>query len=157
MLRRFSLVLVLLLPACVTGPAIVGKAAPDFFLNDQKGHEWAIQDFKNGILLLDFWATWCQPCLEAVPDLNAFNDLHADKMKLLGVAIEPKGWAVVKPVIEKLDIKYPVVIGPSNLAKAYDIDALPTLVLIRDGKVIKELVGRHTLAELQTELSQYFQ
>jgi thiol-disulfide isomerase/thioredoxin len=155
MLRRLCLALAILLPACASAPAIIGRMAPDFSLTDQKGLSWATHDFKNGTVLLDFWATWCQPCLEAIPDLNAFNAKHSGKIKLLGVALESKGWDGVKPVITKQEISYPTALGTSDLASAYGIDSLPTLILIRDGKVVKELIGRHSLAELEEELSEY--
>lgn len=152
MLKRMTLGLALLLASCAGAPKIIGSGAPDFYLSDQDGKNWDTTAMKGQALLLDFWAPWCAPCLESVPDLNAFHEKYGAKVQLLGIAIEPKGWDAVRPVIAKYGISYPVMIGHANLGKAYSVEALPTLVLVRQGKVAKVLKGKHSLKDLEEAL-----
>jgi len=148
-----SLSLAALLCSCAGAPRIEGSAAPDFYLTDQFNKVWSTQAMHDDTVLVDFWATWCVPCLEGIPDLNAFNEKYGAKVKLLGIAIEEKGWDAVTPSAIKHGITYPVTVGQANLAKAYQVEGFPTLVLIQHGKVLKVLTGKHKLGELEAELA----
>ena len=155
MKRLATLALALCLSSCASAPKLTGKAAPDFTLTDQDGKAWSSAALKGDTLLIDFWATWCVPCLQAVPDLNAFNDRHSGQVKLLGLAIEEKGWDVVAPAVAKHHIRYPVAVGHTNLASAFGVEGFPYLVLVKNGKIEKQLLGKHSLAELESELAEY--
>lgn len=155
MLRRFFLISLLLLPACAGTPLIVGKAAPDFYLNDQNQGVWSSQNLKSGLLVLDFWASWCEPCVANIPVMNAFSDKYHARLNFLSLAVEEEGWVALKPLIEAKGVNYPVAVAQNNLAKAYGVEGLPTLVLIQDGKVVKEIEGRHDLGELDKILLPY--
>lgn len=121
-----------------------GKAAPEFQLMSLSGKNMRLADFKGKVILLDFWATWCAPCREEIPDLVQLQKQYADKgFTVLGVALDEEGATAVKPVAQKLDVNYPVLIGNTNVAAAYGgIQALPTAYLIgRDGRILKTFVG----------------
>jgi thiol-disulfide isomerase/thioredoxin len=131
-----------------------GRPAPNFNLVGDDGRSWsAAADEKP--MLVDFWAVWCQPCLAAVPDLNAFQQRHAGEMSVLGVCIEPAGWAKVRPVMQSKQIHYPVALGTPAIAAAYGVEGFPYLVLVSKGRIVKQLLGRHTLAQLEGELSEF--
>ena len=149
--------LALFFSACSSVPKLAGGGAPDFYLSDQNGKTWDTTRLRDKTLLLDFWATWCVPCLQAIPDLNQFSQKHGDKITLIGVAIEDKGWELVKPAIAKHGINYPVVIGHPNLAKTYGVEGFPYLVLVKNGKIETQLLGKHSLADLEKELAAYIQ
>ena len=150
-----ALSLILGLASCSNLPRMAGKVPPDFYLSDQSGKIWETQKLRQETYVLDFWATWCAPCVASIPDLNRYQELHGAKVKLLGIAIEEKGWAVVKPFIAEHDIRYPVATGLGSLAAAYGIDSFPTLLIIHDGKVVSQLQGRHSLAEIEAALAPY--
>ena len=140
--------------SCASNP-MMGKKPADFYLVDQDKKVWSTQKLGNDTVLLDFWATWCVPCLKAVPDMNAFNDKYHDKVKLLGVAIDEGGWAAVAPTIKKAGITYPVAVALPQLSQAYGIEGIPALLVLKNGIVVKQLTGAHTLAELEADLKEY--
>ena len=133
----------------------LGKAAPDFALTNLSGATVRLSDFKGKVVLLDFWATWCPPCREEIPELVQLQRQYASRgFTVLGVALDDEGAAVVKPVARKLRIHYPVLIGNSEVAAAYGgIQALPTAFLIgRDGKILKSYVGAQTASTLRQDI-----
>jgi peroxiredoxin len=125
-------------------PASVGKTAPDFALTDLSDKTVRLADFKGKIILLDFWATWCAPCREEIPDFVELQKQYAEKgFTILGISLDEEGAAVVKPFTQELGINYPVLIGNTQVSAAYGgIQALPTAFLIgRDGRILQTFVG----------------
>ncbi|MCS3858372.1 TlpA family protein disulfide reductase [Salinibacter ruber] len=106
------------------------------------------------LLLVNFWATWCAPCREEIPDLKS---LHTDfeNLTVIGIALDRKGREVVKPFAQKLEINYPIVIDKSGAAEAEfgPIPGLPTTVLVTpDGQVTKRVVGIFPTEEMRPTL-----
>jgi cytochrome c biogenesis protein CcmG/thiol:disulfide interchange protein DsbE len=125
-------------------PASVGRTAPDFALTDLSGKTVRLADFKDKIVLLDFWTTWCAPCREQIPDFVELQKQYAEKgFTLLGISLDEEGAAVVKPFAQQFGINYPVVIGNTQVSAAYGgMQALPTAFLIgRDGRILEAFVG----------------
>lgn len=115
-----------------------GKAAPAFELKDLDGKTVKLSDFKGKVVLLNFWATWCPPCREEIPDLIALQNKYRDKgLVVLGVSLDQKGPAPVKSFVGRMKINYPVVIGDEKTAMNYGgIQAIPTTFYIdRNGKI----------------------
>jgi peroxiredoxin len=98
---------------------VVGSPRPDFSLPTPAGESRSIGDFGGRVVLLNFWATWCPPCLEEVP---ALNDLHRQLdgrgLTVVGVALE--GAEPVRAFAQEYDVGYPVLIGGRE---AFDIAA----------------------------------
>jgi len=143
------------LSACASAPgpkAEATPAAPAFSVKDSAGHDWT-QVSGAKPLLIDFWATWCRPCVDAFPALKAFQEKHGAKVQLLGLAIDSQGWSVVEPVRKRWDLNYPVAVAPAALSVAYGAPGYPYLALVKNGKIVKKLLGKHTLAELEFELA----
>jgi peroxiredoxin len=133
-------------------PALVGRTAPDFALTDLSGKTVRLADFKGEIVLLDFWATWCAPCREEIPDFVELQKQYAEKgFTFLGISLDEEGAAVVKPFTQELGINYPVVIGNTQVSAAYGgIQALPTAFLIgRDGRILEAFVGDRAKADFE--------
>ncbi len=115
-----------------------GKAAPAFELKDLEGKTVKLSDFKGKVVLLNFWATWCPPCREEIPDLVALQNEYKDKgLVVLGVSLDQNGPAQVKSFVSRMKINYPVVIGDEKMAMSYgSIQAIPTTFYIdRAGKI----------------------
>ncbi len=120
------------------------KDAPDFALKDANGKLVHLSDFKGKVVLLDFWATWCDPCKVEIPWFMDLQRKNKDKgFEVLGVAMDDEGWESVKPFLEKLGVNYRVVIGDDPTAQLYGgVEALPTTFLIdRSGKIAAIHVG----------------
>jgi len=108
------------------------------------------------VLLLNFWATWCAPCREEIPDLKALQKEFRDEgLRVIGVALDRKGRTVVAPFAEKLDITYPVAIDRDGAAEAAfgPLAGLPTTVLVApDGQITHRVLGLFPVEEMQPVL-----
>jgi peroxiredoxin len=127
-----------------------GEVAPDFALTNLAGQTVRLSDFKGKIVLLDFWATWCAPCQEEIPNFVQLQKQYAGRgFTVLGIALDDDGAAVVKPLAQKLGVNYPLVIGDTQVAARYGgIQAVPTAFLIgRDGRILKTFTRPRSKSE----------
>ena len=113
------------------------KTASDFTLSDSKGASVKLSAYKGRVVLLDFWATWCEGCKVEIPWYMEFQKKYNESgLSVVGVSMDEDGWKSVKPFLEEKKVNYPVVIGDWDLAKSFGITALPvTLLIDRDGKL----------------------
>ena len=132
----------------------VGGGAPDFRLPDLSGKEVSLSDFKGQVVLVDFWATWCGPCQEELPDLIALHQKYKDKgFTVLGVDMDAMGKKVVGPFVEDNKIPYPVLLSGADAPPGYDIAGLPAAVLVdRKGRLVRSYVGQRSLAEFSSDV-----
>lgn len=108
-------------------------AAPDFSLERLRGEETlSLADFRGRTLVIDFWATWCAPCLEQIPLLNAFAAEY-EQVAVVGVAVDAEGRRVVAPFAETHGINYPVLLGDEGLARRYGAPGFPSLAIVDPG------------------------
>lgn len=108
---------------------------------------------KGKVVLVNFWATWCDPCRAEIPSLIEFQKQYADKdFTLLGIAMDDDGAKVVQPFVNKTKfdvngtqstMNYPIVIGSDSVADKFGgLIGYPTSVLLtRDGKIVKRIIG----------------
>ena len=114
------------------------KAAPLWELKDLDGKTVKLSDFKGKVVLLNFWATWCPPCRQEIPDLVALQNQYKDQgLVVIGVSVDQNGPAAVKSFATRMKINYPIVMGDEKTAVAYgNIEAIPTTFFIdRAGNV----------------------
>ena len=108
------------------------------------GQPVKLSDFKGKVVLLNFWATWCPPCRDEIPDLVSLQQQYSPRgLVVVGIAMDGKGAAIVQPFAKKMEINYPLVIGDQKTAEAYGgIKALPTTFIIdRKGNVVAQQKG----------------
>jgi peroxiredoxin len=117
---------------------LVGKAAPEFKTTDLNGHPFELKKYlgKN-VILLDFWATWCGPCMMAMPKVDAVAEKFADKGLIFRAVNGGEDADTIKSFLKHSNLKPPVVLDQDNsIAQDYQVDGIPQLVLIgKDGKV----------------------
>jgi thiol-disulfide isomerase/thioredoxin len=127
-------------------------AAPEFELPDLTGKPVHLSDFRGKTVVIDFWATWCPPCVFQVPELNALWQAHKDSgdLAVVGVAVDAEGAEVVKPWVEEQGVTYTILLGNEDLAREFGVLGFPTVVLVKpDGTVDSLHVGLIEHAELE--------
>jgi thiol-disulfide isomerase/thioredoxin len=129
------------------------KPAPDLTLKDLGGKDLSLAQYKGKVVLVNFWATWCEPCQIEIPWLIEMQQKYAAKgFTVLGIAMDEEGASVVTPWVnkERFDVNgsqsqmnYPIVIGDDAAADKFGgLLGYPTSVLInRDGKIVKRITG----------------
>jgi peroxiredoxin len=124
---------------------LVGKAAKDFSLKTAEGKSVKPSDFKGDVLVMDFWATWCPPCRESLPNLNRLSsDPDLAKRGLRVVAVNSQETAdTVKTFVDKNHYGFTVALDSDGEAERdYSVSGLPTTVVVgRDGVIRKVFVG----------------
>jgi peroxiredoxin len=132
-----------LLGACSQGSAVeIGQKAPQFSLTDINGKQVNLSDFNGKVIILDFFASWCPPCRQEVPDFVALQKAYGDKtFTMVGVALVSAREA--KDFASKAGINYPVLVDDEKVSGAYGpIRSIPTtFVLDKDGKIVKMYIG----------------
>lgn len=120
------------------------RAAPDFKLRGLDGSEVSRESLKGKVVVVDFWATWCPPCIEEIPGYIALQDKHGKSgLVIVGVSLDRKGPAHVQKFADKNKINYVLAMGDDALAEAFGgIEAIPTTFLIdRNGQIRHKKVG----------------
>ena len=127
--------------------------APEFTLPDLLGKQTSLADHRGRPVIIDFWATWCAPCVEQIPVLNAFQAAHYGEVSVLGIAVDSRGIEVVAPFANDHDIQYPVLLGDESLAQEYGAFGFPSLYVIApDGSIVTHHVGVISEVELEEAL-----
>ena len=120
------------------------QPAPEISLADMEGKPAALADFKGKVVLVNLWATWCQPCLKEMPSLAALQARLGPALTVLAVSEDRGGTEMVKPFIEKLGLdKLKVLLDPKSTAtRAFAARGLPTSILIDgEGRVLGSVEG----------------
>nr|WP_205003290.1 thiol-disulfide oxidoreductase ResA [Scopulibacillus daqui] len=120
-----------------------GDKAPDFVLTDVNGHQVKLSDFKGKAVMLNFWATWCDPCKKEMPYIeNVYKTLNKKKIVILAVNIGESQFAV-QNFMDKYHIDFPIVMDKNrDVTDAYHIGPIPTTFFInKDGEIEEKVVG----------------
>jgi thiol-disulfide isomerase/thioredoxin len=106
--------------------------------------------------VVNFWATWCVPCIEEIPGFNKLNQqLGAKGVVVLGVSMDEEGAERVRPFLKKHPMDYLVALGSEAVSKQYGLDELPvTVVFDRSGKKVKRFEGFTSAEALQAAVQQ---
>lgn len=145
--KTFAKALILLMPvfllcACSTGYSEAPSKASDVSLRDMDGNAVKLSDFKGKVIILDFFATWCPPCKQEIPDFVELQKQYGEQgFAMVGVSLTPA--ADVKPFAEKYRINYTVLIGDDKSNAAYGpIRSIPTTFVIdKEFNIVKKYIG----------------
>jgi peroxiredoxin len=124
---------------------LVGKPAPDFTLTTLDGKTVKLSEQKGSVVLVDFWATWCGPCVKALPHvqkLAADKDLASKGLKVWAVNAREKN-ETIKKFIDDNKYTFGVPIdAKGDVMKSYNVSGIPTTIVVgKDGVVVKAFVG----------------
>lgn len=144
-MSRALILFTLLLTLAASLPAHAGGKATNFTVRDINGKYVRLSDFKKQAVLLNFWATWCKPCMVELKHLQKLYDKYKSKgFVVLAVSMDgPETAAKVKPFVRRYKLTFPVVIdNETRIVKLYNSKhAAPFSVFIKQGRVVKTREG----------------
>jgi cytochrome c biogenesis protein CcmG/thiol:disulfide interchange protein DsbE len=132
-----------------------GQPAPDFSLASLDGKTLKLSDFHGKAVLLNFWATWCEPCKIEMPwFVELQKKYEAQGFTVLGVAMDDASPSDIADFAKKMGVNYPIVIGKEAVGDQYGgIPYLPSTFYIgRDGKVVQRVFGLVSRSEIESNI-----
>jgi cytochrome c biogenesis protein CcmG/thiol:disulfide interchange protein DsbE len=150
-------VLVLAFAGCETSesdPAsvVVGSEAPTFSLTSLDGTTVKSSALKGHVVVLNFWATWCQPCMGEIPELKQVA--AGSKAKVIGIALDQDGAKTIRPFVVSNNINYTVLVGDEEVFQRFNGIGIPyTLLLDPSQRIVKIYRGPTTKEIIERDLN----
>lgn len=120
----------------------IGTPAPDFVLVDLAGNGVQLTAQKGQVVLVDFWATWCGPCKQELPHIEAFHQKYSDQGLLVLALSSDQEYDLVRPFIDKYNYTFTVLDADAKVEADYGVEGYPTVYLIdRQGRVRFQHIG----------------
>ena len=172
---RFALVLCVVLAASAGGiqhpapsaitkeaalaPGEIGPRLPDFTVKDLRGHELSSADLRGKVVLVDFWATWCQPCKKEMPGYQKLLDRYGSRgFVVIGFKFDTMPDSE-NPVsfARKIGVHYPLAVASEDLKQRFGgIEGLPTTMLYdRQGVLRQKIIGFEYTNLIESELKPF--
>jgi thiol-disulfide isomerase/thioredoxin len=137
MLRAFSVLVMTTLVASLAWAAqTLSGPAPGFSLQSRDGQQVSLASLKGKVVMVNFWATWCVPCRQEMPHLEAlYEKYNSLGFELLAVNVEKNNAEGARKWLEETPVTFPVLFDPNNeVTKLYKVQTMPSTVLVaRDG------------------------
>ncbi len=131
------------------------ESIPDlsFSLTDTKGNIFTEKNTRGKYLVVNFWATWCTPCLKEIPAFVKFYDENSDHVEILGLDFEPVDLVIINDYVERFSINYPIVLYDENNDSEYsnfgEIVGMPTTQIYSpEGELLHTFMGEITIDDL---------
>ena len=135
-------------------PAAGLRPAPDFSLTDISGGALRLSDYRGKVVILDFWATWCEPCKLEIPHLVELQNKYAAQgLQVVGVSMDDSE-PPVRQFQQQFKMNYPVAVGTDKLADQYGgVLGLPiTFVIDRQGRIVSRHIGATNPSVFEEEI-----
>lgn len=128
--------------------------APLWTLPDLFGQPVSLASFRGRVVLLNFWATWCPPCREEIPDLVRLDAAYrARDVVIIGVAVDAGSSRAVQSFADGYGMTYPIVLGSIPVAQRYRVAGIPASFLLdRQGRVVKRWDGPYPLESFASSI-----
>jgi cytochrome c biogenesis protein CcmG/thiol:disulfide interchange protein DsbE len=151
--------------ACLVVPIVVADTparpagtlntiAPDFMRTDLSGRPLQLEQFRGRVVLLNFWATWCGPCITEIPVFSRWQRRYGDAgLRVIGVSMDDDETAV-KRFVAKHNVSYPILMGDAKLGQSFGgVFGLPQSFLIdAHGRIVLRSVGEPNMEELRSQI-----
>ncbi|MDE2997992.1 MAG: redoxin domain-containing protein [Gemmatimonadota bacterium] len=140
-------------------PPVFPRPAPAFVVETLEGADRALADLNGKIVLLDFWATWCNPCLETMPRLQKLHAANSGKgFDVWGVSIDEDRNRIgkIRKMMDKLGITYPVFVDakPTPAWYRFRVKAIPAMYLLdREGQIVAQWTGNIDFKDVEEQVS----
>jgi peroxiredoxin len=133
----------------------INMAAPDFSLPELTGGQFKLSNYRGKVVLLDFWATWCDPCREEIPHLVELQTKYRDRgLQIVGVSMDD-GPEPVRDYYRRFKMNYPIVMGNAKIGDLYGgVLGLPIAFVIgRDGRIHTKHIGATDISIFENEIA----
>lgn len=128
---------------------------PDFSLPGLDQQPVKLADFRGRWVVVNFWATWCTPCLLEMPELQAFHEQHHNRATVIGVNYQDLAPKEIRTFTEQLAISFPIALSGGNPLSGFPLKGLPTTFLISpSGKLTDTHLGTVNAAMLAERLAE---
>lgn len=155
-LNFLGLILALLVGGAGT---VTAAGAAEFMLSDMDGRQHRLSDYRGKWVLVNYWATWCPPCLEELPELEVFHSNSAGSAVVLGVNMEDIEPESLRAFVDEQFLSFPILLAgasPNAAQRVGPVNALPTSYLISPGgKVVARQEGTVTAAGIRKFIQAY--
>ncbi|MDH5544032.1 MAG: TlpA family protein disulfide reductase [Gammaproteobacteria bacterium] len=134
------------------------SAPVDFVLSDLDNKNHKLSDYRGKWVVVNYWATWCPPCVEEMPELVFFHDKHKDKdAVVLGINLEDVDDEKVRQFVDEHLITYPILLAePAEEGPLGAIPGLPTTFLVDpQGRVVHRKIGRVDQTYLENQIKKF--
>jgi len=127
---------------------------PPFLLDDLDGEIVSTASWRGKVVLLNFWATWCPPCRDEIPELIELSKRFKDKLEIVGVSMDDAPPAEVRQFARNMGMDYPIVMGSRTLSAEYgDVLVLPTSFVVNtDGRIVQKHEGLYPIDIYDSEV-----
>jgi thiol-disulfide isomerase/thioredoxin len=123
---------------------LIGQAAPELELKDVSGQTQLLSQYRGQVVILNFWATWCPPCREEMPSMDALQRKFGEQgLVVLAVNVEENEAAAVSAFLENNAYSFPILLDPEAVAQnAYGVYRFPeSFILDRNGVIVDKVIG----------------
>jgi thiol-disulfide isomerase/thioredoxin len=141
----------------VSGAGEIGSRLPEFFVKDLRGRDISSADLRGKVVLIDFWATWCQPCKKEMPGYQELLNRYGPRgFTVIGLKLDTMS-DTEEPVLfaSKIGVSYPLAVAKDDLKQRFGgIEGLPTTMLYdRQGILRKKVIGFEYTSAFESELT----
>ena len=127
-----------------TTAVVAGDVAPDFQLEDTKGAKVTLSELRGKVVMVNFWATWCPPCIEEMPSMERLNKFMADEnFIMLAINTEKDGRSVVPDFLKKKPYDFTILYDDQGaVQQQYGVYKFPESFIVgKDGTVVEKVIG----------------
>lgn len=129
--------------------------APAFTIANLEGKEVSLEDYRDDVVILTFWATWCGACHKQIPALREIHKNYSGKgVTILAVSLDFDNEKRVREFVKEEKIDYPILLGTLKLAERYGVRGIPaTWIIDKQGQLYKQFLGPRPYKDLEKALT----